>query len=80
MKTIALKPSGFFFFCACLFAAILLNSPKLTAQPFTLNAVNDLDRVFEDGFKQPAIHDTLYISESVERLFRDSVPYRQKKN
>jgi len=59
MKTIALKIAGFIFFCACLFTAILLNSPKLTAQPFKLFAVYDLDRVFEDGYNLPALHDTL---------------------
>ena len=55
MKKTALISSGYSFFCGCIVAAILLNGLPVTAQPFKFGAVNDMDRVFEDGYKLPVI-------------------------
>jgi len=59
MKPNFLKSAGSVFFCSCLVATMLLNCKVLIAQPFTLKAANEMNRVFEDGFNLPALHDTL---------------------
>jgi hypothetical protein len=59
MKNFNIILSKLFFFIACLTAVVLLNNPVLLAQSFKLNAVSDLQRVFEDGYKLPVIYDTI---------------------
>ena len=61
MKTIAFLPSRFFHYWICIASAILLNGTVFFAQPFRVNAVSDLDRVFEDGYKLPALYDTMKV-------------------
>ena len=46
---------------ACYAIILLICCSPLTAQTFKLYAVNDLDRVFEDGYNLPAMHDTMKI-------------------
>jgi len=61
MKKTAKISSGFSFSCVWFATVIFLNSIMVSAQSFKLGAVSDLDRVFDDGFKLPAMHDTLEI-------------------
>jgi hypothetical protein len=61
MKRTALISTGYSIFCGCIAAAILLNGLPVTGQPFKLGAVSEMDRVFEDGYKLPVMHDTLEI-------------------
>jgi hypothetical protein len=59
MKSFNIIPSKLLLTMTYLTIAAILNDSVIKAQPFKLNAVSDLDRVFEDGYKLPAMYDTI---------------------
>jgi hypothetical protein len=61
MNKSAFISSGYSFFCGCIATAILLNVLPVNGQPFKLGAVSEMNCIFEDGYKLPAMQDSLKI-------------------